>query len=162
MDVDSENKLPLTLKTSAKLYYNSRSLRKIKRKIQTVPSYIVSSYPSEVDIKLSVFLKVPILSGNLLKIKTTKSCIENEFEMDVLPCLKISPQEHNIISLFKMIMNYCGSQSSKQKYVIKINGKYESSGLAILRSSFSSLPEMYSNTTLVEPYYFQEVGIFFS
>lgn len=56
MEVDPDHRLPSNLHTSAKLYYNSRSLRKLQRKIKGVPSYIVSSYPSETDIKLSVFL----------------------------------------------------------------------------------------------------------
>lgn len=75
MEVDPDHRLPSNLTASAKLFYNSRSLRKLQRKIKGVPSYLVSSYPSEIDINLSVFLKIPIFSGNLQYIKTHRSCI---------------------------------------------------------------------------------------
>lgn len=48
------------------------------------------------------------------------------------------------------------------KYVLKINSKYGSAGLALVQFPFSSLPEMYSNTTLVQSYYFQTVDRFYS
>lgn len=43
MEVDHENVLPDCLSTSSKLYYNSKALRKLQRRIKGVPSYFVIS-----------------------------------------------------------------------------------------------------------------------
>lgn len=39
------------------------------------------------------------------------------------------------------------------KFIVKINGRYRSVGLALLTYPFSSLPEMYTNTTLINQGY---------
>ena len=45
---------------------------------------------------------------------------------------------------------------------MKINNKASSSGLALLQYPFSSLPEMYSCTSLVQPYYYKSIEKFYS
>lgn len=73
----SENKinLPQHLNTSSKLYYNTKVLRKLKKKIATSPAYLVINQPTEIDIRLSVFLGVPIYSGSFNKTRITRSLI---------------------------------------------------------------------------------------
>jgi hypothetical protein len=61
------------MNTSQKLYFNSKALRKLKRKIEGVPAYFVTNYPSEIDIKLSVYLGVPIYTGNFHQINPIRS-----------------------------------------------------------------------------------------
>lgn len=107
MEVDPDSRLPQNLHTSAKLFYNSKSLRKLQRKIKGVPSYFVISYPSEVDVKMSVFMGVPIYSGNIQTIPTMKSSLEDEYGMEMLPSLKIEPKSTNIVSICNLIMKFC-------------------------------------------------------
>ena len=45
-DLKSSVTLPSFLNTSAKLYYNSKALRKLKRKILGCPAYFVTNYPN--------------------------------------------------------------------------------------------------------------------
>jgi len=51
---------------STKLYYNSKVLRKLKKKIKEAAAYMVVSYPNYTDVKLSAFLNIPIFGGNLI------------------------------------------------------------------------------------------------
>lgn len=44
---------------------------------------------------------------------------------------------------------YCQNNKRVSKYVVKINENNKSKGTALLTSPFTSLPEMYSNTTLI-------------
>lgn len=50
---------------SHKLYYNSEAIKKLKKKVKDAPAYFLISYPLEVNIKISAYLNIPILSGNL-------------------------------------------------------------------------------------------------
>ncbi len=65
------------MNSSQKLYFNSKALRKLKNKIEGVPAYFVINYPSEVDIKLSVFLGIPIYSGNFHNINPIRSALSS-------------------------------------------------------------------------------------
>jgi hypothetical protein len=56
------------LNVSTKLYYNSNVIRKLKKKIKDFASYFVISYPTAVDVKLSAYLNIPILGGNIVKL----------------------------------------------------------------------------------------------
>lgn len=88
--------LPKNLNTSSRLFYNSKALRKLMRKIQSVPAYFVTSYPSEVDINLAVHLSIPILSGNFIKINPLRSALNsNTLMTESLPAmaaLRIQPR----------------------------------------------------------------------
>lgn len=46
--------------------------------------------------------------------------------------------------------------------MIKINNYHFSSGVALLTYPFSSLPEMYTNTALVQPFYFKSIEKYYS
>ena len=77
-DITSKIKLPPSMNTSQKLYFNSKALRKLTRKVQGVPAYFVTNYPSEIDIKLSVHLGIPIYSGDFHKINPLRSALHSE------------------------------------------------------------------------------------
>jgi hypothetical protein len=68
IEVDPQLNFSAKLSVSTKLYYNSKALRKLKKKIKDIPAYFVISYPSLVDVKLSAYLSIPILGGNLNKL----------------------------------------------------------------------------------------------
>ena len=68
IEVDPHAIFTHKINLSTKLYYNSKTIRKLKKKIKEFPAYFIISYPSLVDIKLSTYLKIPILGGNLLKL----------------------------------------------------------------------------------------------
>jgi hypothetical protein len=65
IEVDPSFCFKQRLSISAKLYYNSPIIRKLKKKLKDFASYFVISYPSLVDIKLSVYLNIPIFGGDL-------------------------------------------------------------------------------------------------
>lgn len=50
IEVDPSMNFKHKINISTKLYYNSRALRILKKKIKDIPSYFVISYPSHVDI----------------------------------------------------------------------------------------------------------------
>lgn len=60
--------------------------------------------------------------------------------MNMLPSLKIEPKSINILSLSNSIMKFGEANKRHNKYVLKINDKYGSAGLALLQYPFSSLP----------------------
>ena len=65
---------------SQKLYFNSEVLRKLKRRVKDAPAYFLVSYPTEINIKLSAFLKIPILSGHLREtLKFDKRSLLDQF-----------------------------------------------------------------------------------
>ncbi len=68
IEVDPQLSFTSRLNVSTKLYYNSKAIRKLKKKIKDFAAYFVISYPSLVDVKLSAYLSIPILGGNLIKL----------------------------------------------------------------------------------------------
>lgn len=160
-DITSKIKLPPSMNTSQRLYFNSKALRKLRRKIENVPAYFVTNYPSEIDIKLSVHLGVPIYSGDFHKINPVRSALHSErllFQgIEPTPCLPIEPKQYNVFQLSNVLIRYFESHKKHRKYVLKINNHHFSSGLALLTYPFSSLPEMYGSSVLVQPYYFKSI-----
>lgn len=45
-DITSSIKLPESVNCSQKLYFNSKALRKLKKKVDGVPAYFVTNYPT--------------------------------------------------------------------------------------------------------------------
>lgn len=68
----------------------------------------------------------------------------------------------NILSLWTNISKFCEKNKFFTKYVLKLDSKNGSSGLALLQYPFGSLPEMYGSTTLVQPHYFKTIDRFYS
>lgn len=164
-DITSKVKLPPSMNSSQKLYFNSKALRKLKNKVEGVPAYFVTNYPSEVDIKLSVFLGIPIYSGDFHTINPLRSALSSpKFAFQSIqptPSLAIDPKQYNSFELSNVLMRYFESNKRHRKYVLKINNYSASSGIALLMYPFSSLPEMYTNTVFVQPYYFKSVEKFY-
>jgi hypothetical protein len=50
MEADPQNCLQTQMGVSSKLYFNSKSLRKLKKKIKDYPAYFMVSYPSKIDV----------------------------------------------------------------------------------------------------------------
>ena len=65
MEVDPKKRFIGNHDISHKLYYNSEIIRKIKRRVKDAPAYFHISYPNALNAKLSAYLNIPILSGNL-------------------------------------------------------------------------------------------------
>ena len=81
---------------SNKYYYNSKLIRKIRKKIKDVPAYLVISYPTPTDITLSTYLNLPILGGNLLKnFHLEKLSHLAHFNIDLTDRYIIKPDGHN-------------------------------------------------------------------
>lgn len=151
IEVDPKNIYPTTLPLTSKLYYNSSVLRKLSKRVKEHPAYFVSSYPTTVDAKLSVFTKIPILSGNLIELLkiSCRSEIENVFKLPHLDSLVVAPRKYNIFALSNLIETFCQEIKRSNKFVVKINHQHQSTGIALLSYPFNSLPEMFSNTTLI-------------
>lgn len=62
-----------------------------------------------------------------------------------------------MFQISNMLIRYCESNKKHRKYVVKINKKSNSSGLALLQYPFSSLPEMYTSTSLVQSHYYHSI-----
>lgn len=54
--------------TSQKLYYDSKLMREVKRKIDGCLAYFRISYPTVTDINMAVHSEIPILTGDLSKL----------------------------------------------------------------------------------------------
>lgn len=164
-DITSKIKLPSQLNASQKLYFNSKALRKLSRKVEGADAYFVINYPTQIDIKLSVYLGIPIFSGNYHLINPARSSLFDtrlfSETLPATPCLSIDPKAYNVFQFSNILIRYCQSNKKNKKYVIKINNYYSSSGLALLSYPFTSLHEMYTNTVLVQPYYFKSIEKFF-
>ncbi len=50
IEADPLNLFGVKMGVSSKLYFNSKSLRKLKKKIRDYPAYFMVSYPSQIDI----------------------------------------------------------------------------------------------------------------
>jgi hypothetical protein len=68
LEVDPSMNFTHRINISTKLYYNSKIMRRLKKKIKDFNAYFIISYPSAVDIKLSTYLNIPIFCGNLIKL----------------------------------------------------------------------------------------------
>lgn len=109
IEVDPNNLFSPNMALSTKLYYNSKVLRKLKKKIKDVPSYLVISYPSLVDVKLAAYLNVPVLGGNLIDtLKLENRSEVDAFHMTVLGRYKVPVFKHpNLIFLSDELIQYC-------------------------------------------------------
>lgn len=95
---------------STKLYYNSKTIRRLKKKIKDFSAYFVTSYPSLVDVKLSAYMNIPILGGNLLKtLELQKRTNLSLFKFELLEQMVIDKSivPHNLTALSDDIMAYC-------------------------------------------------------
>lgn len=77
--------------------------------------------------------------------------------MQATPSLAVNPKQYNPFELSNVLIRYFESNKRHRKYVLKINNYSASSGIALLMYPFNSLPEMYTNTVFVQPYYFKSV-----
>ena len=142
-EVDPHLNFTPKLNVSTKLYYNSKTLRKLKKKIKDFPAYLVISYPSLVDVKLSTYLNIPILGGNLIKLlQLQKRTSLEQFRFDTLEkhIVDHTTGPHNLTALSDDIIAYCEGLKRRRQLIIKINGKNRSKGCALLSYPFTSLP----------------------
>ena len=139
------------LSSSERLYYDSRLIRDLKRKIADNNAYFRISYPSKTDIQMATYLNIPILSGNLENIAhlELRSCNGSIFGLKELKSLKIEPNKLTVMSLLSSIITFCEDNKRYRNYVVKINGHYQSTGIGLLTYPFDSLPHMYTNTAFV-------------
>lgn len=110
IEVDPQLDFTSRLNVSSKLYYNSKAIRKLKKKIKDFPTYLVISYPSLVDVKLSAYLNLPILGGNLIKlIQLQKRSSIHQFKFDTLEKHVIDHANgpHNLTALSDDLVSYC-------------------------------------------------------
>jgi hypothetical protein len=110
IEVDPQVNFTSRLNVSTKLYYNSKAIRKLKKKIKDFAAYFVISYPSLVDIKLSAYLNIPILGGNLIKLlDLQKRTSLDQFKFDTLEKHVIDHNNgpHNLTALSDDLIAYC-------------------------------------------------------
>ena len=56
------------LTCSERLYYDSKLVREIKRRIGSNSAYFRISYPTFTDVSMATYLGIPILTGDLIKL----------------------------------------------------------------------------------------------
>ncbi len=101
IEVDPHGIFTHKINLSTKLYYNSKTIRRLKKKIKDFPAYFVISYPSHIDIKLSTYFKIPILGGNLIQLlEVQRRTNLKVFDYDMLEHHAIEKHKHhNLVAI---------------------------------------------------------------
>jgi hypothetical protein len=123
---------------SHRFYYNSKQLRRLKRRISGHPAYLVMSYPNINDEKLAVYLGLPVMGlpiSSSIDIERRSLRITNQSEG-----FAIKPRSYpSLINLSDSIREYCSTRKCK-RFIVKIDLKNRSTGTALLSYPFGSLP----------------------
>lgn len=131
---DKVHKLPCYMSTSTLLLYSPKTIKKIRSLIKSKCAYIVPGIASQDDIKLSIALGVPILSGEPQKTQlySSKSGCRRIFDLADVPipigAYDIYHENEFEISLTKLILSHIHIDN----WVFKIDDENGGRGIAWL------------------------------
>ena len=131
---DNYNKLPATLSTSSQLLYCSKTLKKIKGLISGKTAYIVPGMLSQDEVKLSLALKAPLMSGEPQKslLYSGKSGSRRIFDLSEVPVpigkYDIYQENEFELALTKLILSHVHIEN----WVFKIDDEKSGRGIAWL------------------------------
>lgn len=134
---DKANKLPCYMSTSTLLLYSPKTIKKMKSMIKGKQAYIVPGVVAQDDIKLSIALGVPILSGEPQKVQlySSKSGCRRIFNLADVPIpigtYDIYHENEFEISLTKLILSHIHIDT----WVFKIDDENSGRGIAWLEVS---------------------------
>lgn len=124
--------LPPYLSLASKISYSRKTMNKIKDIVNERFCVIVPGHPTPEDIKLSLALQYPLLSGhpaknsNIEKLQISKTILE-KCELPVAPYSSGILQEQEVVPhLAKLII----SNIHIDRWVFKMEGEHEGRGLA--------------------------------
>ena len=131
---DANKFLPYYFSLSKLLFFSPKTLKQIKKIIKNENAYIVPGIINEIEEKISVYLNIPILSGNFSQSKLilNKSGVKSSFELNDIPfpvsAWDISTEEEFYSSLAHLIATY----PNFNVWIFKINNEYNGRGIAYL------------------------------
>jgi len=131
---DKAHKLPCYMSTSTLLLYSPKTVKKIRILAKGKPAYIVPGIVSQDDIKLSIALGMPILSGEPQKsqLYSSKSGCRRIFNLADVPipigAYDIYHENEFEISLTKLILSHIHIDT----WVFKIDDENSGRGIAWL------------------------------
>ena len=131
---DANKFLPFYFNLSKLLFFSPKTLKQIKKIIKNDYAYIVPGITNEIEEKISVYLNIPILSGNFSQSKLilNKSGVKSSFELNDIPfpvsAWDISTEEEFYSSLAHLIATY----PNFNVWIFKINNEYNGRGVAYL------------------------------
>lgn len=131
---DNVNRFPHHFSLAQVLIYSPKTLKKIKNLIQGKQAYIVPGTPSIDDIKLSIRLAIPILSGEPAKqhLYSTKSGAKKIFQLADVPTpicsVDIYDEQEFIHSLAQLI----AKNLYVTTWIFKIDDEFNGRGHASL------------------------------